>query len=55
MTNREPLTRETMRPEETKPKTKRDPAATKERILRASMAEFGSKGYGGARAKLEEG
>ncbi|MGI9414927.1 MAG: TetR family transcriptional regulator [Hyphomicrobiales bacterium] len=32
-----------------KPKAKRDPAATKERILRAGMAEFGAKGYGGAR------
>lgn len=33
-----------------KPK-KRDPAATKERILRAGMAEFGAKGYGGARTE----
>ena len=34
-----------------KPKTraKRDPAATKERILKAGLAEFGAKGYGGAR------
>ncbi len=31
-----------------KPKVKRDPAATKERILKAGLAEFGSKGYGGA-------
>lgn len=38
-----------MAQDETKPKAKRDPAATKERILRASMAEFGTKGYGGAR------
>ena len=30
-------------------KTKRDPTATKERILRAGLAEFGSKGFGGAR------
>lgn len=29
--------------------TKRDPAATKERILRAGYAEFGANGYGGAR------
>ena len=34
---------------DTKPKPKRDPAATKERILRAGMAEFGAKGYGSAR------
>ncbi|NKB52778.1 MAG: TetR family transcriptional regulator [Rhizobiaceae bacterium] len=33
----------------TKSKLKRDPVATKERILRAGLAEFGSKGYGGAR------
>ncbi len=32
-----------------KSRVKRDPAATKERILRASMAEFGAKGFGGAR------
>ncbi len=32
-----------------KPPIKRDPAATKERILRAGIAEFGAKGYGGAR------
>ncbi len=36
----------------TKLKVKRDPAATKERILRAGMAEFGTKGYGGARTAL---
>ncbi len=29
---------------------KRDPAATKERLLRAGIAEFGTKGVGGARA-----
>ncbi|WP_282605738.1 TetR/AcrR family transcriptional regulator [Pelagibius sp. Alg239-R121] len=34
-----------------KPKIKRDAAATKERILRAGMAEFGAKGYGGARTE----
>lgn len=28
---------------------KRNAAATKERILRAAMSEFGSKGYGSAR------
>ncbi len=28
---------------------KRDPAATKERILRAGLVEFGAKGYSGAR------
>lgn len=32
-----------------KPKIRRDAAATKERILRAGMVEFGAKGYGGAR------
>jgi len=32
-----------------KPRAKRDPAATKERLLKAGMAEFGAKGYGGAR------
>ena len=32
-----------------RPRAKRDPAATKERLLKAGMAEFGSKGYGGAR------
>lgn len=32
-----------------KPKAKRNSAATKERILRAGTAEFGAKGYGGAR------
>lgn len=32
---------------EKKPK-KRNPAATKERILRSAMTEFGAKGYGGA-------
>ncbi len=31
---------------------KRDPAATKERILHAGMTEFGSKGFGGARAAM---
>jgi len=36
----------------TKSKVKRDPAATKERILRAGLAEFGAKGYGGARTAL---
>lgn len=37
---------------EAKPKIKRDAAATKERILRAGMAEFGAKGYGGARTAI---
>ncbi len=40
---------ETMALEAQKTKIKRDPAGTKERILRASLVEFGSKGYGGAR------
>lgn len=31
---------------------KRNPAATKERILKAGLAEFGSKGYGGARTNV---
>ena len=35
-----------------KTKTKRDPVGTKARILNASMAEFGSKGFGGARTAL---
>lgn len=35
-----------------KPKRKRDPVATKERILKAGMVEFGTKGYGGARTTL---
>ena len=35
-----------------RPKAKRDPAATKERLLKAGMAEFGSKGYGGARTAI---
>ncbi len=35
--------------EKTKPKKKRDPAATKERILQAGKLEFGTKGFGGAR------
>ena len=30
---------------------KRDAAVTRERILRASLAEFGTKGYGGARTE----
>ncbi|MCR9140019.1 MAG: TetR family transcriptional regulator [Alphaproteobacteria bacterium] len=34
--------------EKSSPRAKRDPAATKERILKAGLAEFGSKGYGGA-------
>ena len=38
-----------MAKETEKPKTKRDPAATKERILKAGLAEFGAKGFGGAR------
>jgi len=37
---------------QSKPKTTRDPAATKERILRAGLAEFGAKGYGGGRTAL---
>src|ERR687888_919087 len=32
-----------------RPAAKRDPEATRERILRAAMAEFASKGLGGAR------
>jgi AcrR family transcriptional regulator len=36
-------------PNDTKTRAKRDPAATKERILKAGLAEFGAKGYGGAR------
>lgn len=32
-----------------KPRAKRDPAATKERLMKAGMAEFGAKGYSGAR------
>ncbi len=35
--------------EKTTPKKKRDPAATKERILQAGKSEFGAKGFGGAR------
>lgn len=35
-----------------KPPIKRDAAATKERILRAGIAEFGAKGYGGARTAV---
>ncbi len=35
-----------------KPPIKRDAAATKERLLRAGIAEFGAKGYGGARTAL---
>ena len=33
------------------PKVKRDAAATKERILKAGIVEFGAKGYGGARTE----
>ncbi len=40
-----------MPPQDAKPKIKRDAAATKERILQAGMAEFGAKGYGGARTE----
>lgn len=35
--------------EQIRPRSKRDPAGTKERILKAGLAEFGAKGYGGAR------
>ena len=34
-----------------KPAIRRDAAATKARILKAGLAEFGSKGYGGARTE----
>ena len=32
-----------------KPRQRRDPAATKERILKSGLSEFGAKGFGGAR------
>ena len=38
-----------MADETAKTTRKRDPAATKERILRAGLVEFGAKGYSGAR------
>ncbi len=36
---------------DTKPTIRRDAAATKARILKAGLAEFGAKGYGGARTE----
>ena len=39
-----------MEPERKQP-VKRDAAATKERILKAGLAEFGTKGFGGARTE----
>jgi AcrR family transcriptional regulator len=38
-----------METDQPRPKGKRDPSATKERLLRAGLAEFGQRGFGGAR------
>ncbi len=40
-----------MDPTDSKPIIRRDAAATKARILRAGLAEFAAKGYGGARTE----
>ena len=40
-----------MSPTEEKPIIRRDAVATKARILKAGLAEFGAKGYGGARTE----
>ncbi len=40
-----------MNSKDEKPIIRRDAAATKARILKAGLAEFGSKGYGGARTE----